>query len=54
MKYFEVKIFCMLSRIWYFSLQKRGSQKGVVDLKKVKVIEKVDDSTFEKPSFQVS
>ena len=34
-------------------LQKRGVLKGQVDLTKVKVIEKVQDGTFDKPSFQV-
>ena len=34
-------------------LQKRGALKGQVDLTKVKAIEKVQDGTFDKPSFQV-
>ena len=34
-------------------LQKRGSLKGYVDLTKVKVIEKVLETAFDKPSFQV-
>lgn len=34
--------------------QKRGSQKGYIDLTKVKVVEKVLDGAFDKPSFQAS
>ena len=34
-------------------LQKRGNLKGYVELTKVKVIEKVMDTAFNKPSFQV-
>ncbi len=37
-----------------FVLQKRGTQKGYIDLSKVKVVEKVLDGAFDKPSFQVS
>ena len=33
--------------------QKRGTQKGYIDLTKVKVVEKVLDGAFDKPSFQV-
>ena len=36
-----------------FSLQKRGGLKGHVDLNNVKVVEKVLDTAFDKPSFQV-
>ena len=47
--------------VWLFSstclfslhLQKRGGLKGFVDLSKVKVIEKVQETAFDKPSFQV-
>lgn len=36
-------------------LQKRGSEKGRIDLQKMKVVERVDASAFEKPyAFQVS
>ena len=35
-------------------VQKRGTQKGYIDLSKVKVVEKVLDGAFDKPSFQVS
>ena len=37
-----------------YVLQRRGSLKGHVDLNKIKVIEKVLDGAFNKPSFQVS
>ena len=37
----------------FFLFQKRGGLKGQVDLNSVKVIEKVSDSAFDKPSFQV-
>ncbi|XP_065886239.1 tyrosine-protein kinase TXK-like isoform X2 [Dysidea avara] len=53
---FKKRVFVLTdSKLTYYdgTMERRGSQKGVVDLKKVKVIEKVDDTTFEKPSFQV-
>ena len=34
-------------------IQKRGNLKGFIDLSKVKVVEKVLDGAFDKPSFQV-
>lgn len=34
--------------------KKRGTEKGRIELKKIKVVEKVDESAFEKPyAFQV-
>lgn len=45
---------CLSSLVISHTLQKRGSQKGYIDLTKVKVVEKVLNGAFDKPSFQVS
>ena len=46
--------FCLLKTcLFSLHLQKRGSLKGFVDLSKVKVVEKVQETAFDKPSFQV-
>jgi hypothetical protein len=53
---FKKRVFCLTpSRFSYYdgTVEKRGNLKGYVELTKVKVIEKVMDTAFNKPSFQV-
>jgi hypothetical protein len=53
---FKKRVFCLtLSRFSYYdgTVEKRGNLKGYVELTKVKVIEKVMDTAFNKPAFQV-
>lgn len=42
-----------MTQYFLSQLQKRGTQKGYIDLSKIKVVEKVLDGAFDKPSFQV-
>lgn len=53
---FKKRVFVLTpNRLSYFdgNLEKRGGLKGHVDLNNVKVVEKVLDTAFDKPSFQV-
>ncbi|XP_064404911.1 tyrosine-protein kinase BTK-like [Halichondria panicea] len=53
---FKKRVFVLSpTRLSYYegTIERRGGMKGYVDLSKVKVIEKVLDGAFDKPSFQI-
>lgn len=53
---FKKRVFVLTpSRLSYYdgTLEKRGAVKGFVELGKIRVIEKVLDGAFDKPSFQI-
>jgi hypothetical protein len=53
---FKKRVFVLTpNKLTYFdgNIEKRGGIKGHIDLNKVKVVEKVSDAAFDKPSFQI-